>query len=73
MFCPEYVRLRQLYEAALRHWGQTLLSSKSHELFGAPARYAAQLKQKALDERDVANERMCLHRRSCPTCRATGG
>ena len=31
------------------------------------------LKQKALDEGDAASERMCLHRRSCPTCRATAG
>ena len=26
MACPEYIRLRQHYEAALRHWGHVLLS-----------------------------------------------
>jgi hypothetical protein len=28
MFCPEYVRLRWLYEAALRHWGQIISVSE---------------------------------------------
>ena len=35
---------RELYEAALRHWGQ-IIQSPDTELVGAPARQAAQLKQ----------------------------
>jgi hypothetical protein len=65
--CPEYVGLRQRYEAALRHWGQVLLSQDT-ELVGWQARQRAQLMQNALDERDAANQRICLHKRSCPAC-----
>jgi hypothetical protein len=70
MPCPEYVRLRQDYEAALRHWGEVLLSQDT-ELVGWQARQRAQLKQNALDERDAANERICAHKRSCPACKST--
>jgi hypothetical protein len=70
--CLEYVRLRQHYEVALRRWGQILLA-KDTEIVGAAARQAAQLKQQALDERDAANQRMCVHKRSCPACRGAGG
>jgi hypothetical protein len=66
--CSEYARLRQLYEAALRHWGQILLSSEGTELVGAPKRLAIELKQKALYERDAADGRMRLHKQSCPVC-----
>jgi hypothetical protein len=69
MKCPEYVRLRLLYEAAFQHWGHTLLSSEGTELLGAPARQAAALKHKALVERDAAMERVRVHERSCPVCR----
>jgi hypothetical protein len=67
MACPEYIRLRQHYEAALRHWGHVLLSPVA-EPIGAPARVAAEVRQKALAERDAANERMCLHKQTCPAC-----
>jgi hypothetical protein len=73
MPCPEYARLRQLYEAALRHWGQILLSSEGTELVGAPGRLAAELKQKALYERDAANGRMRLHKQDCPVCKGKAG
>jgi len=66
--CPEYVRLRQRYESALRHWGEVLLPQDS-ELVGAWARQRAQLTQDVLEERDAANERMRVHERSCPACR----
>jgi hypothetical protein len=68
MPCPEYVRLRQHYESALRHWGEVLLSQDS-ELVGPGGRQRAQLKQNVLEERDAANERMRVHKRSCPACR----
>jgi hypothetical protein len=65
MACHEYDRLRQHYEASLRHWGHVLLSSGA-EPTGAPARLAAEVKQKALEERNAANDRMCLHKLNCP-------
>jgi hypothetical protein len=64
MACPEYNRLRQHYEAALRHWGHVLLSPVA-EGFGAPA---AEVKQKALAERNEAIDRMILHKQTCPVC-----
>jgi hypothetical protein len=67
MACYEYIRLRQHYEASLRHWGHVLLSSGA-EPIGAPARLAAEVKQKALEERNAANDRMCLHKLNCPVC-----
>jgi hypothetical protein len=64
MACPEYIRLRQHYEAALRHWGHVLLSPVA-EPIGAPA---AEVRQKALAERDAANDRMTLHKQTCSAC-----
>jgi hypothetical protein len=70
MSCPEYVRLRQLYYKALRRWGQVFLStSKETGLAKLAAWQIAELKRKTLEERDTANERMCLHRQLCPACR----
>jgi hypothetical protein len=66
MSCPEYVRLRQHYETALRHWGQVLLSPGA--AIGAPARLAIEIKEKALVERNAANDRMCLHKKTCSVC-----
>jgi hypothetical protein len=68
MPCPEYSRLRQHYQSALRRWVQVFLT-KDIELVGAPACKTAQLKQNALDDRDVANKRMCVHKLNCPTCK----
>jgi hypothetical protein len=67
MPCPEYNRLRQLYEAALRHWGHLLLSVDAH-LGGTVARQAAELKEKAFDERNAAKERLIAHTLSCTAC-----
>ena len=61
MSCPEYLRLRQHYLAALRRWGQT-------EAMGAAKPEIAEIKEKALNERNAANERMRLHELSCPVC-----
>jgi hypothetical protein len=35
------------------------------EPIGARTRLAAEVKQKALEERNAANERMCLHKQTC--------
>jgi hypothetical protein len=60
MNCPEYLCLRQDYEAALRRWGQVMLPSSP-----APT---AEIKQKAYDERDGAKGKLDRHMESCPTC-----
>jgi hypothetical protein len=56
MECHEYIRLRQHYEAALRHWGHVALSPGA-ESNSARALLAAEVKQKALEERNAANDR----------------
>jgi hypothetical protein len=63
MLCPEHSRLLQHYEAALRRWAQAVWSSNKNEF-----RVSAEIKKKALDERDAARERLNLHERTCPTC-----
>jgi hypothetical protein len=40
MSCPEYLRLCQHYDAALRRWAQIDLSSHRPEVFDASARLA---------------------------------
>jgi hypothetical protein len=62
MACPEYNRLRQHYESSLRHWGHVLLSPVT-ETIDALARLAAEIKQKGLEERNAASDRMCHHNR----------
>jgi hypothetical protein len=60
MSCPEYNRLRQHYQEALRHWGHVLFSLDAH-LVGTAARKAAEIKQKAFEERNAAKERWTSH------------
>ena len=67
MSCLEYNRLRQHYQAALRHWGRVLFSPDAH-LVGTAARKAAEIKQKAFDERNAAKERLSAHALFCPAC-----
>jgi hypothetical protein len=67
MPCPEHLRLRQLYEAALRYWGRVILSSDAN-LVGALARQAAQIKQTAFADRNAAKKRLDDHSLTCPTC-----
>ena len=52
MRCPEQNRLRQHYEAALRHWGHVILCSDAN-LVGALSRQAAEIKQKPFDEKNA--------------------
>jgi hypothetical protein len=69
MTCPEYKRLLQLYEAALRHWGRVVWSSKA-DAPGIPERLALEMKQRAFVERNEAHERMRAHKQSCPGCKS---
>lgn len=67
MSCPEYNRLLLHYEAALRRWGDALLSPDA-SLVGTAARRAAEIKQKAFDKRNAAKERLSAHTVSCTAC-----
>jgi hypothetical protein len=52
MHCPEYQRLRQHYEVAIRRWGQVLLSPQA-TLVGALFRQAEEIKQKAFYTKEM--------------------
>jgi hypothetical protein len=67
MRCPEHNRLQQHYEAALRHWGNVLFSLDA-DFVGTAARQAAEVKQKAFEERNAAKERLDAHVRVCAAC-----
>jgi hypothetical protein len=61
MICREYVRLRQSHGATLRYWGPFLLWP------GVPA-HAAEVKQKAFEQLNTANDQMRFHMQTCPAC-----
>jgi hypothetical protein len=67
MECFEHIQLRHHYEAALQYWEHVivLLEAESNSTAG---RLAAQIKQKALEERNEAGNRMFLHKRTCSVC-----
>jgi hypothetical protein len=67
--CPDYARLRQLYEGALRYWAQLQRSLIAPELVGEAARYATQLIKNASKERDAAKQRLFEHWWSCSICK----
>jgi len=67
MRCPEYLRLRQHYEAALRHWGHVILSTDA-DVVGKLGRQAAEIKETAFAERNAAKKRVDDHSLACPTC-----
>jgi hypothetical protein len=73
--CGELQQLKQQYEFALRVWGEYQFPA-FNEPVGTQAwlseRLRLQLKQKALDARDEANERVFNHKRTCRLCGATG-
>jgi hypothetical protein len=58
-----HLRLRQLYEASLRYWGQIELSSS-----GTPGRLASEIRERAYVERNQAHERLLAHGRTCSIC-----
>jgi hypothetical protein len=61
MTCLEKVRLKQLFEATLRRWGQI------HEA-GDNTWLVQEVKRRALIERDAAKDRLDLHEQRCETC-----
>jgi hypothetical protein len=68
--CVELQKLKQQYETALRIWGQFEFPLHNEPL-GSPARQAEQLqlKQRALNARNEANERLLAHREKCRICK----
>jgi radical SAM superfamily enzyme len=67
MDCHVYVRLREHYEAALKHSRHVILSI-GEKPDSAQARLDAQLKKKALEELNDATDRMHLHKQTCQAC-----
>jgi hypothetical protein len=61
MTCLEKVRLKQLFEATLRRWGQI------HEA-GVNTWLVQEVKRRALSERDAAKDRLELHEQHCEVC-----
>jgi hypothetical protein len=70
MTCPEYDRLWQLYQTALTHWGEVMLSpSTSRE--SLEKWHTAQISQRAIAERNATLERLSAHKRTCLICANT--
>jgi hypothetical protein len=63
--CAELQQLKQKYEFALRAWGQY-----QFPLHNEPQAWRSEHKQKALDARNAANERVLDHKLTCPLCAA---
>jgi hypothetical protein len=66
--CPEYERLRESYELAVKSWARAMWSFDAAlgGLAGMQARYR---RQKALGDRNLADERMTAHELVCPRCK----
>jgi hypothetical protein len=60
MACPEYIRLQQLYEVAIRRWAQVQAS------------LSEEVRQRVLAERNAAKNRLVFHQQNCNKCRKPG-
>jgi hypothetical protein len=69
--CAELQQLKQQYEFALRVWGENQFPIHN-EPVGTKAWRSEQLqlKQKALDARNATNDRVLVHKLTCPLCAA---
>jgi hypothetical protein len=67
--CAELLELKRQYEYALRAWGQYQFP-RHNEQVGTRAWRSEQLqlKQRALDARNAANDCVLDHKRICPLC-----
>ena len=66
--CLEYERLRESYESAVKRWVQSMLSFDA-TLVGLAGTQARQLRQKALRERNAADDLITAHELVCPQCK----
>jgi hypothetical protein len=64
MACPDYARLEQQYEAAVRPWAEM---QNNPEV--VPRQNSTQLKLAALTKLTKAADLLYLHRRWCPDCK----
>jgi hypothetical protein len=67
--CAECNRLRQFYEAAVRHWAQVLLAAEVN-LVNTPSRQSVAVKEKAFDEMNAAKARLTARTLECRFCNA---
>jgi hypothetical protein len=65
--CAELQQLKQQYESALRIWGEYQFPVHNAPV-GTQLRRFEQFKQRALDERNAANNRLLEHKLTCPLC-----
>jgi hypothetical protein len=66
--CLEYERLRESYELTVKSWIQIMLSFDA-ALAGLAGMHARQRRQKALRERNTADDLMTAHELVCPRCK----
>src|ERR1700722_16146069 len=67
--CTELQQLKRQYESALRVWGQYEFPLPNQPVTTRAQRFEQlQLKQRALDTRNAAHDRVLDHRRTCPLC-----
>jgi hypothetical protein len=69
--CAELQQLKQQYESALRIWGEYQFPVHNEPVGTQGWRSKQlQLKQKALDARNAANDLVLAHKMTCPLCAA---
>jgi hypothetical protein len=69
MPCSKYLLLQKRYEEAILSWAQIIAS----QLFGEPSLRSMHARQRALDARIEAKDRLNVHELSCSIClRKTG-
>jgi hypothetical protein len=69
--CAELQQLKQQYESALRAWGSYEFPLHNEPVGTRPWRSEQlQLKQRALDARNAAKDRVLDHKRICSLCAA---
>jgi hypothetical protein len=71
--CAELQQLKQQYEFALRVWGDYQFPVNNAPVGTQgwrPEQLRLLLKQKALDARNAANDRLLDHKMTCPLCAA---
>src|ERR1700722_7019201 len=67
--CAELQQLKRQYESALRVWGQYEFPLHNEPVATRAQRFEQlQLKQRALDARNAAHDRVLDHKRICPLC-----
>jgi hypothetical protein len=67
--CAELQQLKRQYESAVRVWGQHEFLVHNDAVATRARRFEQlQLKQRALDARNAANDRVLDHKRTCPLC-----